>query len=143
MDKSIEALGTLQETADQILLANANAYALPYARHNIAVPYSSSKFDIADEEIPFVQMVLHGYTNHSLPFANFGRDETEILLQAVETGSNIAFSWFYEPNSELIETEYSYLYSGDYRNWLDTAERLYQKLNEVLPLIGDSRDALP
>lgn len=139
MDKSIEALGTLQETADQILLANANAYALPYARHNIAVPYSSSKFDIADEEIPFVQMVLHGYTNHSLPFANFGRDETEILLQAVETGSNIAFSWFYEPNSELIETEYSYLYSGDYRNWLDTAERLYQKLNEVLPLIGDSR----
>ena len=54
----------------------------------------------------------------------------------METGSGIFFSLIHEENSIVKETYYDYLYSNEYRVWLNEALDFYNQANEAL---GDTQ----
>lgn len=119
-----------------ILVENANAYVFPYVAHIVNAPISTSQFDIADEEVPFYQIVLRGYVNYSTPPVNLHRDPEELLLKAVETGSYLTFSWIARENALLSNTKYNYLFSVEFNKWLDSAISYYHETRKVLELIS-------
>lgn len=117
-----------------LMVNGGNAYLFPYADHIVNVPMSDSGFNITDEAVPFYQMLLHGYTNYAGASFNLHQssDIREYVLKSIEYGSNLHFTWIFEDNSLVKETDYNYLYSVNYKTWLEDAAAAYHEVNDVL-----------
>lgn len=122
-----------------LIIDKANTYALVHADHVLNVPLNSSGFVIADREIPFYQMVIHGYVNYAGEPINYTVDSQETLLKILEIGANPYFLWGYADSSIVKDTPFQYLLSTNYSTWLDFALEFYQEVNSVLkPLQGQT-----
>ncbi len=111
---------------------DANAYALPFARRVSDAPLYSSRFDVADEEIPFYPMVLHGLIPYAGPAINLASDVRGAILRTVEYGASPAFTWAAAEVSDLKETDFDNLFSAPYQPWLAEAARLSRRLSAEL-----------
>ncbi|WP_313999566.1 DUF5696 domain-containing protein [uncultured Paenibacillus sp.] len=127
-------LGKIKEKFPNTLLTGGNAYALPYAEQVVNVPTSTSKFNIADEEVPFYQMVLHGFVDYAGSPINLDdeQDMKRQMLRSLELGAAPHFLWSYEPSSKLKYTRFDTMYSTDYAAWYDDAVAMYKEVNAVL-----------
>lgn len=126
------AAGTMKEADFALLGDNANAYIWEYAKDLINVPLSSNHYMIIDEEIPFYEMVIHGYIQYAGKALNLADDYNTSVLKSVESGAGLNFKWIYEDNSVLKETDYDSLYSVNYEAWIDQAEETYKRINEEM-----------
>ncbi len=125
-------LDMAREQVDSIMLSGANSFAAVNADHILDTPSKSSRFDIADEDIPFYQMVFHGYANYSLGSTNLSSNPEQMLLKCLETGASPMYSWVYRNASELIGSRSDFLYSADFSKWVSAAADEYKVLNEIL-----------
>ena len=132
MRENISAMETLAEAGQTLLGDNANAYVWGSVSELYNVPLASNNYRIIDTEIPFYEMVLHGYMEYAGEAWNLADDYETLLLKSVESGAGVNFKWIYESNSLLKETDYDYLYSVNYQAWLDRAMEDYGRLNEDL-----------
>ncbi|WP_251573674.1 DUF5696 domain-containing protein [Paenibacillus sp. MER TA 81-3] len=127
-----EALDTAAQQR-HVMLQGGNAYTLPYAAQLTRVPLSSNQFNLTDDSVPFYAMVIHGL----LPYAGEAfnsMEEQDVnlrLLQALETGSNVFFSWMESNTEALRETEFDGFYANRYEEWLDEAADAYKQVNEI------------
>lgn len=124
-----------ESLSDEELMVNGgNAYLFPYVDHIVNAPLSDSGFNITDEEVPFFQMVLHGYASYAGSPFNLEQDTDirDYVLKNLEYGSNLHFSWIFEDNSLVKETDYNHLFSVNYKTWLDDAVAAYHEVNGVL-----------
>lgn len=133
-----ESLESLQGLKNGILADGSNAYALPYVNHIINVPLSSGRFDLFDEDIPFLQAVLHGIVPYSSTAVNASANPDDILLMAVATGSLLNYDLLYEETSVLKDTEFDIYYYANYSGWLDDIACVYKLLNPVFSDIAES-----
>ena len=129
-----EQLGALKERYPDLLVAGGNAYALAYADQLLDVPTSTSLFNIADEKVPFYQMVVHGYADYAGSPFNLAeeQDMRRHLLTSLELGASPHFLWSSEPSSKLKFTPYDSMYSTQFTAWYDAAVDLYKQANEAL-----------
>ncbi|CAH1207145.1 DUF5696 domain-containing protein [Paenibacillus sp. JJ-223] len=129
-----QQLERLHQAYPALMLTSANAYAWPYAEHIVDVPSGSSRFNIADEEVPFYQMVIHGYVDYAASPMNTTGDQRlrKQLLHSLELGAAPYFEWTYEPASRLKTTNYDSAYATEYTYWLDEAIELYREADSVL-----------
>ncbi len=110
-----------------------NDYALKYATIAIDVPTEATDYTIFQTSVPFYQLVLSGYLDYSAESFNMN-DEYSFAyhkMKAIETLSNIAMTWTYERTTDLVDTEYNYLYSTYYDNWYQASLDVYQELNAL------------
>lgn len=138
---SVQAMKRLREQGLNLVADGGNAYALPYLSTITNAPLSSSRFKIEDEEIPFYQMVIRGYLDYTgAPFnLSTYTNARQYMLKCLEYGANLYFTWIYEPNYKVKDTEYDDLYAVHYREWIDLAEDLYHEVNEVLKHVKGQR----
>ena len=135
-----QTLGKLQSQQGSILVDNANAYAFSSVDHISNAPIGSNQLDITDESVPFYQMVLHGFVSYSVPQVNLADDPEEMVLKAAETGSSLSYAWIgREDVTVLRDTPLDYLFSANYRPWLDTMAQDYKRLKEALSPLADKR----
>ncbi|MBP3965152.1 hypothetical protein I8J30_20715 [Paenibacillus sp. DLE-14] len=129
-----EQLGKLDKSFPNMLLTGGNAYALKYADALIDVPMASSGFGITDQEIPFYEMVIHGYKNYAGSAVNLddNQDLAYQMLRSLEYGAAPHFFWSYESSSKLKLTAYESFFSTHYTDWLQAASSLYGKVNKAL-----------
>lgn len=134
-----EQLSKLNDKVPNMMGYGGNALLFPYVSDLINVPTTSSQFNITDKSIPFYQMVIHGYINFAGEPVNLAVDQNIAFhtLKALETGSNIYFSWFYEDGSMIKETEYNDLISSNYKLWIDEATAMYEEVNSILKEVRD------
>ncbi|SMF80635.1 hypothetical protein SAMN05661091_1859 [Paenibacillus uliginis N3/975] len=127
-------LDKIYERVPDLMMNGGNAYALPYASHVLGVPEKSNEYQLAGESVPFNQMVLHGYVEYTgSPFNMADDQDVRVsILRSVETGANVYFSWFYGDPSALKDTRFSYLYSNQYKQWVQEAVSAYGEVNAVL-----------
>jgi len=125
------------DNENKIMVEGGNAYTLPYVSHIVNIPEDNSKFQIYDEVIPFMQMVLHGYVNYAGSPANLSSDYDEHILKSIETGSSIYFTLAYKNTDELKDSNNNGYYSVEYKNWIDDAKIAYKTVNSVLKEIND------
>ncbi|MFD0960553.1 DUF5696 domain-containing protein [Paenibacillus chungangensis] len=117
-----------------VMVDGGNAYAIPYADTIVNAPLSSSKFNIAYEEVPFYSIVLHGYVDLAGMPLNHGYDQDarSALLQTLETGSLLYYQWMHDNPSAIRDTKLNAMYASDYSHWLDEAVQLYEESNRIL-----------
>ena len=113
-----------------LLSDSANAYALPYVTHVTNAPVSSSRFDVADEEVPFYQMVISGIVTYSAPPLNLNGNTEQSFLQCVSTGAAPAYQWIYEDPSQVKKTESDFAYATGWHQWIDLAANQYKKMQQ-------------
>jgi len=135
-----DQLKKLDESHD-LLITGGNAYALPYARQVIEAPTSTSVFNIADAEVPFYQMVVHGYVDYAGKPLNLAdeQDLHKALLKSIELGAAPHFLWSDETSSELKFTRFDWMFSTQYSSWYDQALAMYKQQNDVLSDVRTQR----
>ncbi|RXZ79861.1 hypothetical protein EBB07_20945 [Paenibacillaceae bacterium] len=117
-----------------VMVSGGNAYTLPYVDSVVNVPLGNSGYNLTDQSVPFYEMVLHGYIDYAGPALNLS-DEQSVrynTLKSLETGANLYFTWFYAKSSLVKGTEFDYLYSAQYRDWIDEAKKAYDEVSAVL-----------
>lgn len=115
-----------------IIADSANAYVLPYADHVTNVPVYSSGFNVTDYDIPFYQMVVHGYVPYSGKPINASSNSDEMFMLSLAAGSNVHYDMIYEDASVLQDTEYNDLYYANYEGWVPHAATEYELTKQIL-----------
>ncbi|OPA76229.1 hypothetical protein BVG16_18665 [Paenibacillus selenitireducens] len=130
-------VGTLKQQVPNLMIDGGNVYNLPYANMIVNAPMRSSRLNLTDEDIPFYQMVLHGYFDMAGEPLNVQRsvDSKVPLLRALETGSNLFYQWIAADSSVVKDSEYNTLYGLHYEDWLDQAVDYYKEANPLIQRI--------
>ncbi|MEK0315793.1 DUF5696 domain-containing protein [Cohnella sp. 56] len=137
----VKQIAALSRTAPDLLVAGGNAYALPYAAQIVDAPLGSSGFNLADETVPFYQMVLHGYVDYAGEAMNLGdeQDPELQLLKLVEYGASPHFLLTDAPSSKTKYTAFDDWYSIGFQDWADTAAELYARVAQALQSVRGAR----
>lgn len=120
----------------KLAVSGSNIYALKYA--DLASGIESSAFSSKDENytsVPFLQAVLHGYTDYSLSPINAEKNPETAFLKAVEYGAVPCFEWYYADLSKDGEKK-DELY---YANSVDDARQYYERMNAVFSDLRDKK----
>lgn len=106
---------SLKKCSDIYILAEyPNAYALPYTDYITDVPLSSGQYDIFDYDIPFYQMIIHGFIPYSSEPVNFSPNPQYQLLKSVVYGSALQYDLIHENSDTIKDTEADIYFSGGY-----------------------------
>ena len=125
-----ELLNTMSESTDMIL-DESFAYLWKYANALYNIPVGSSDYIFADEDVPFLSIVLKGIMPLYGDYTNFEADKNEYFLKLVETGIFPSFYITYEDTSKLLYTNSSDIYSAKYSVYKNEIIEYYTKLKEV------------
>lgn len=137
MNTIVEGYKKASENVGSIICDGANAYVLPYASQVTNVPVYSSGFNLTDFDIPFYQMVIHGYVPYSSKPINASSNTGETFMLALAAGSGLHYDLVYEEASVLKDTEYDDLYYSNYEGWIDMASKQYEIASQVLSGVSD------
>lgn len=123
----------------KLMLSNPMVYTYKSASYIKDLPVSSNKNKLIDYDIPFVQMVLSGYVNYSMPIVNTESLElSEELMKAIETKSSLNFRFTYESAEVLKNTEYNDIFLAQYSLWQDKVGGLYTEYNDFYQKVKDA-----
>ncbi|MBR6045120.1 MAG: hypothetical protein IKP47_05750 [Ruminococcus sp.] len=120
-----------------VICDGANAFLLPYASQVTDVPVYSSGFNITDYDIPFYQMVVHGYVPYSTKPINASSNTGETFMLGLAAGSAIHYDMTYEEAATLQDTDYDVLYYSNYEGWIEMAADQYKIADELLSPVSD------
>jgi len=140
-------LASYKDGIGKVMVDNANAYAFAYADHIIDAPLNEYGNELIDENVPFYQMVLHGYVSYASTPINLAGDWKKTVLKAVETGSNLNFTLMKDNTDSLRDSYLNELYSCDFEDWFDKTVEEYNRVSAVMKdtagkeMIGHSKIA--
>lgn len=136
----INQIKDLSQIKKDIMIQGGNMYSLAYATDLENVPSVDNKFYIVDEEVPFYEMVVHGYVNYTdTPInLNGSYDKQETILHLIEYGLSPRFTLSYKDSSEMKYSSLNYFYSTQYNIWIKDASDIYKKVNDVLKYVANS-----
>ena len=132
METIVEGYKKAQENVGSVIADQANAYVLPYVSNITNVPVYSSGFNVVDYDIPFYQMVVHGYIPYATKAINASADISETYMLALAAGSAVHYDFTYEESSILQDTTYNDLYYTNYKSWVDDAAAQYKAASKIL-----------
>ena len=117
----------------------ANQYAFKYLSKIYKSPVNSSAYRYFDSEIPFYQIVLHGYVNMTGSPMVQSSDIDTMYLKCVESGIELLWNGIKEESAELSTTNYDYLYGSTYDLWVEDATDRYNAYQPLLEKIYKSQ----
>lgn len=132
-----QVLQSYRESGLTQAFEGANAYVLPYAEHIYEAPVYSSGYDIFAQDVPFYQMVLHGYVGMTVPEMVQSVEPEITFLKAAETGSELLYACINRSADILTGTRFASLYGSTYSLWSDSAAEQYRRLYGLLERVYD------
>ena len=131
--KALQYISGSDETALQVMVNGGNAFTWQYADHILGAALDSSRYIKASYSVPFVGVVLHGYTNFTGTPLNMEGDVNYAKLKAIENGASVYFTLSYQNTQKLKEDFFfSQYYSVRYDIWFDDVVEIYNQLNTEL-----------
>lgn len=136
-DIVISQLERLSDTGKDLMISGGNSYALAYADDIIKAPLSDNPYLIIDSEIPFYEMLIHGYIDYAgTPLnVNEAYNEADAVLSMIEKGAAPRFVFTYQESNEFKYTGLKNLYSTTFSNWNEIAKRVYKEVNDALKYV--------
>ena len=116
---------------------SANAYAAVYTDKIFSTPAGCSGFLMENEQVPFYQMVFHGYVSMTMPSQERADNPLDNYLAAVETGSELLWTGIAEDAAILSDTTSDKYYSTTYTLWQSDAANKYKEYMPLLQKIAD------
>lgn len=134
---SAESLAKLAGAVPQLMVREGNLYAVPYADHILNMASESSGYRLADEDVPFLQMVFHGRKTMAGTPINLKSDYRRQVLRAIEYGMSLHVQLTGEDSQILKDTDCADNYSSGYREWVDIVAEDQKLVEEMLgPVAG-------
>jgi hypothetical protein len=142
-----EALGIVKEQLRRvrddydldIMVSYPNIYALPYAKYAVEVPLEATQYTSVTDSVPFLQMVIRGYSIYAGSALNVSDNMRKEVLKSIEVGAYPYFQLFYRDPSIVKGSDYAFLYSCNFEDWFDDAVAVYDELHPVLSKVADQR----
>lgn len=132
-----EALKTAVDSKLNVAGESANDYAFKYLSKIYKAPIYSSGYSAFDSEVPFYQIVLHGYIPMTGDTMVQSMDADTTFLKCVESGIELLWMGIYEDSVAVSDTIYDELYGSTYTLWADDAAVRYSKYQPLLEKIHD------
>jgi hypothetical protein len=126
-------------SANRLALTYGNAYTWGIADTLYHVPMGASGYFIQSGEVPFYQMVVHGYIEYSGEPQNLSADKTLSFLRSVEYGALPHYFGMYAPSGDLNRSVLAGMFSACYEDWLPDASRQAEQTADLFPLLAGSR----
>ena len=122
----------------EVMVNGGNAYTWQYVDHILGAPLDSSRYIRASYSIPFIGVVLHGYSKFAGSPLNMEGDLNYAKLKAIENGAAIYFTLSYQ-NTQVLKEDFltSQYYSVRYDIWYDDVVEIYNELNTVTKDLQD------
>lgn len=127
----------LNDAGISLIAQQCNAYALPYVKAITGAPLYSSNFDLFDYDVPFYQMVIHGYIPYASKPLNASSNANELRLLSVATGSAFHYEVMYNSPNELTDSLYDDYFYASHEGWLEAAAKDYAMFKELDSAIKD------
>lgn len=121
-----------REKYDTVGIRGGNLYSLQYADILYDIPTRESNFMFTDEDVPFYQMIVHGYIPYVSAPVNLYYDHKTQLLENIEYGGLPHFELTFEEVYRLQNTEYNKLFSSFYTQWASKVVEFYNLYNDEL-----------
>ncbi|MBS5661485.1 MAG: hypothetical protein KHW79_09430 [Clostridiales bacterium] len=121
----------LFRNSGKVLGSQPSDYVFESLSEVMNAPGSSNGYSLFDEEVPFYQMVIHGYLSYAGEPLNYANSIEDEILRMIETGTMPGFEWMYQSNSVLKKIDADY-FAVSYREWLDDAIETYTKVSGAL-----------
>jgi len=133
-----QQLALLAEKQD-LLVDCGGQYTFAYTQKMSGVASDSSHYRVADNTVPFLQMVLHGSMKLYTSPINLASNSETAVLRAIEYGMLPNFQVTYEPSSVLKKSEYTDNYASGYESWRgDILEAYAMALQSLDGLMGQA-----
>ena len=128
------------EAQEHLMFNNALSYTLPYADDILNVTFYKNSYVYVNEEVPFYQMVIHGYIDYCGKSYNLTKNLSmaEECLEMIENGANPHFTFTWEDSSELKYTGLNNYFSTTFDVWYEDAVEMYTKVNAVLSPVANA-----
>ena len=117
----------------------ANDYAAVHLSKIYESPTRSSGESVFYREIPFYQMVFHGFVPMTAEEQNSSPDPTRNFLKAAESGLELLYNGMANDASIISDTSYTALYSTTVNIWQDDAINLHAQLKPLLERINSQK----
>lgn len=129
-----DAFQVLEDTDRKIMVSGGDYYSLAYADDIINAPISANSYFIIDEQIPFYEMVIHGYIDYACSAINLAdySDYDMLILNLIEAGAAPHFTLSHEDASKMKYSGLNRIYTSDEEYWFEDAVGIYNAVNEAL-----------
>ena len=127
----------LKDAGISIIAQECNAYALPYVSAITNVPMYSSNYDLFDYDVPFYQMVVHGYIPYCSKPVNASSNRDELLLLSMLTGAGVHYELMYHSPNDFTDSMYDTYFYANYEGWLKFAAEDYRLFRENISSLSD------
>ena len=127
-----ELLKKTKDSGKYIVINEGNAYALPYVDMITNMNLKGSDYSILDENIPFLELAIHGYVNYTGDSLNISGDINDELLYSAAFGAGLSFTFMKESPFTLQDTLYTHYYGCDYDAWKSYMVDIYKKYESNL-----------
>ena len=115
-----------------------NAYVLGATDYLYDIPEKGSGHSIFEKEIPFYQIVVHGYIPYSLDTpGNMAIDYNIEKLRWIETGAEPTFLLTQEMSEKFKDSKVENAFSTESSNWIDDVVEITQEFNSKLAFTGN------
>lgn len=111
-----QAIETASEK-QKILLNGANAYVLPYVNHVMRIDINKPRFDIADQAVPFLQMVLGDRIGFSDALVNLSGNSDRFVSGSLGAGAGFSYILTGDSENFLRKTTQAQYYSTQFDVW--------------------------
>ncbi len=126
-----QALQTVGEKAEYLMVHGGNSYCAPYADIITDTSDSSSNYDMQNQSIPFYQMTFQDNLVLTSNAINTTVDYDYAVLKALETGCNLKLNLIYGDVANLVGTDYNDMVSYSFAYWKDIAVEKYRMLQDA------------
>ena len=133
----IDGYKQLNDAGISIIAQECNAYALPYVSSITNVPMYSSNYDLFDYDVPFYQLVIHGYIPYSSKPVNASSNRDELLLLSMLTGAGVHYEVMYHSPNDFTDSEYDAYFYANYSGWLEKAAQEYKLFKDNISTLSD------
>ncbi len=105
----------------------------------VNVPTKSNGYSVTDTSVPFYQLVVSGLFRYCSDPINLQGDERQYLLESLETGSVLHYSFITEDNTLVNGTDLEWLYGADFENNKESLIQNFEITKQLYAATNGSR----
>lgn len=132
MNILVDGYKQFKDAGFTLLASGANAYALPYVDYLTDVPVTSSNFDLFDYDIPFYEIVIHGYLPYTTKAVNASANANDTIMLALLTATPVHYDMMYADPNDFTDSDYETLFYSNYKGWLEPSAKVYKLYQDEL-----------
>jgi hypothetical protein len=129
----VDMLNQANAKYNEIMVDYGNAYTFSNADYILNLPWVDSSYQIAEMNVPFVQIALHGYIQYAAVPINLSNNLERDVLKCIEYGSVPYFLFGYSDSSIFKDAfVFDAVYSINFELWKEKAVEIYFNINNAL-----------